>query len=69
MFILILYLCVTLLAFIVGGVIGYLKDEEYDYTVICALTGVMWPFLLLFAIPVGIAKLILFIKERNYKHE
>ena len=46
-----LYLCVTLLAFIVS--------------VICALVGVRWPFLLVFAIPVGIAKIILFIKERK----
>lgn len=61
-----LYLCLTLLAFIVGGVVGYLKEERLnDYVVIYALEGALSPFLLLIAIPIGIAKLILFIKKRS----
>lgn len=63
-----LFLSITVLAFIVGCVVGHLKYEFFDKVVIYFLTGILCLFLLLFAIPVGIAKFILFIKERIFKH-
>ena len=55
---------ITVLAWFIAMIVGYI-EEGYDGLLNNALYGLLWPITLCVGIAIGIAKLIIFVKERK----